>query len=82
VAERAARGVDVLKIMAGGGAMTPGTDAARPQFSAESVKAVVQEAHAHGLRVSSWRCLDHGRIGQRNLHLPLNPAAGRIVRAG
>jgi imidazolonepropionase-like amidohydrolase len=52
VAERAARGVDVVKIIASGGAMTPGTDAARPQFSADEVKIVVDEAHAHGLRVT------------------------------
>jgi imidazolonepropionase-like amidohydrolase len=53
VAERAARGVDVVKIMASGGAMTPGTDPARPQFSAEEVKVTVEEAHAHGLRVTA-----------------------------
>jgi imidazolonepropionase-like amidohydrolase len=53
VAERAARGVDIVKIMASGGANTPGTDTARPQFSAEQLRAVVAEAHARGLRVTA-----------------------------
>ncbi len=49
VRERAERGVDIVKIMASGGANTPGTDAARPQFSVEELRAVVEEAHAGGL---------------------------------
>jgi imidazolonepropionase-like amidohydrolase len=53
VRERAERGVDVVKIMASGGANTPGTDAARPQFTLEELRAVVDEAHAAGLAVTA-----------------------------
>ncbi|MGH3547003.1 MAG: amidohydrolase family protein [Pseudonocardiaceae bacterium] len=53
VRERAERGVDIVKIMASGGTHTPGTDAARAQFSAEEIRAVVDEAHACGLRVTA-----------------------------
>jgi imidazolonepropionase-like amidohydrolase len=53
VAERAQRGVDLVKIMASGGVMTPGTDVARPQFSAEELETVVHEAHARGLNVTA-----------------------------
>lgn len=53
VRERAARGVDIVKIMASGGANTPGTDAARPQFTVEELRAVVEEAHAAGLPVTA-----------------------------
>jgi imidazolonepropionase-like amidohydrolase len=53
VAERADRGVDVVKIMASGGATTPGTDVAVPQFTVEELSAVVQEAHSRGLRVTA-----------------------------
>ncbi len=53
VRERAERGVDIVKIMASGGANTPGTDAARPQFTLEELRAVVEEAHAAGLAVTA-----------------------------
>jgi len=53
VVERAERGVDIVKIMASGGLMTPGTDVARPQFSVDELMAVVTEAHARGLRVTA-----------------------------
>jgi imidazolonepropionase-like amidohydrolase len=53
VRERAERGVDVVKIMASGGAMTPGTDVTVPQFTTEELRAVVEQAHAAGLRVTA-----------------------------
>jgi imidazolonepropionase-like amidohydrolase len=53
VRERAERGADVVKIMASGGAMTPGTDLTACQFSAEELGAVVDEAHRHGLPVTA-----------------------------
>jgi imidazolonepropionase-like amidohydrolase len=53
VAERAERGVDVVKIMASGGLMTPGTDVTRPQFTDQELRAVVAEAHARGLPVTA-----------------------------
>lgn len=53
VQERADRGVDIVKIMASGGANTPGSDASRPQFTVEELEAVVTEAHAAGLPVTA-----------------------------
>src|SRR4051794_9868965 len=53
VRERAAHGVDVIKIMTSGGGMTPGTDVTRCQFSLEEVQALVDEAHRAGLPVTA-----------------------------
>jgi len=53
VRERAERGVDVIKVMASGGNMTPGSLAHEPQFDAESLRAIVDEAHRHGLPVTA-----------------------------
>lgn len=51
VAERAERRVDVVKVMASGGFLTPGTDVHRPQFTDEELRLVVDLAHAAGLPV-------------------------------
>jgi len=51
VRARAERGVDVIKVMASGGNMTPGSLAHEPQFSAGALRAIVDEAHHHGLPV-------------------------------
>jgi imidazolonepropionase-like amidohydrolase len=53
VREHAARGVDVIKVMASGGMMTPGTDVHAPQFSPAELRALVDEAHRHGLPVTA-----------------------------
>jgi imidazolonepropionase-like amidohydrolase len=53
VRERAERGADVVKIMASGGVLTPGTDVLACQFSLEEMRAVVEEAHALGLPVTA-----------------------------
>ncbi|MFD7160347.1 amidohydrolase family protein [Kribbella sp. NPDC059898] len=53
VRERAANGADVIKIMASGGVMTPGTDTMSPQFTSEELGAAVEEAHAHGLPITA-----------------------------
>lgn len=53
VRERAARGVDVVKIMASGGNLTPGTLPERAQFTLDELRAAVDEAHRHGLPVTA-----------------------------
>ncbi len=51
VAEHAARGVDVIKVMATGGMVTPGTDVYAPQFTDPELAGCVEAGHAAGLRV-------------------------------
>ena len=53
VRERADRGVDVIKVMASGGTMTPGTRQEVSQFAPHVLRAVVDEAHRLGLPVTA-----------------------------
>ena len=53
VREHVERGVDVIKIMASGGTMTPGTRQECAQFDAGVLRAAVDEAHRHGLPVTA-----------------------------
>ena len=53
VRERVERGADIVKIMASGGMMTPGTEVDRAQFAVEELAVVVDEAHASGLPVTA-----------------------------
>ncbi|HVW43472.1 MAG TPA: amidohydrolase family protein [Amycolatopsis sp.] len=53
VREHVERGVDVIKIMASGGTLTPGTHQHQAQFSVEELAAAVDEAHRHGLPVTA-----------------------------
>src|SRR5215472_2668203 len=53
VRERAERGVDVIKVMASGGNMTPGSLAYEPQFGADELQVIVDEAHRRGLPVTA-----------------------------
>ncbi|MGY1623049.1 amidohydrolase family protein [Geodermatophilus sp. SYSU D00965] len=53
VPERAERGAGVVKIMASGGLLTPGTDLAAGQFSLAELRVVVEEGHRHGLPVTA-----------------------------
>lgn len=53
VAERAARGVDVVKVMASGGMATMGTDVFGAQFSRSDLQLLVDLSHAAGLRVTA-----------------------------
>lgn len=45
--------MDVIKIMASGGHLTPGTHPDRPQFSRAELRAAVDEGHRHGLPVTA-----------------------------
>jgi imidazolonepropionase-like amidohydrolase len=49
VREHAARGVDVIKVMASGGELTPGTASHRAQYDLAELRAAVDEAHRLGL---------------------------------
>src|SRR5581483_11581063 len=62
VEARAARGVDVIKIMATGGKITAGTAPHESQFDAAALAAVVRAAHNHGLPVTAHA---HGPDGIR-----------------
>ena len=53
VREHAERGVDVIKIMASGGNLTPGTRQDLAQFPPEVLRAAVDEAHRLGLPVTA-----------------------------
>jgi imidazolonepropionase-like amidohydrolase len=52
VQERADHGVDVIKVMVSGGAMTPGTDVTACQFTQDELRVLVDEAHRAGLAVT------------------------------
>ncbi len=53
VRERLERRVDVIKIMASGGNLTPGTDVLACQFSLDELRLVVEQAHAAGMPVTA-----------------------------
>ena len=63
VREHAERGVDVIKIMATGGQLTPGSHQHLAQFTTEEMTAAVEEAHRHGLPITAHA---HGTAGIRN----------------
>ncbi|SES36097.1 Imidazolonepropionase [Pedococcus cremeus] len=63
VAERAERGVDVVKVMASGGFATPGTDQLGAQFTSEELAAMVDHAHNAGLPIVAHA---HSLLGIRN----------------
>jgi imidazolonepropionase-like amidohydrolase len=53
VNELADEGVDVIKVMATGGMMTPGSDPYHAQYTAEELAALVREAHERGRPVAA-----------------------------
>jgi imidazolonepropionase-like amidohydrolase len=63
VRERAERGVDVIKLMATGGELTPGTSSHLAQFAVDELHAAVDEAHRLGLPTTAHA---HGAAGIAN----------------
>ena len=63
VRESVARGADLIKIMATGGALTPTTDPLAPQFTVAEVAAAVREAHELGRPVTVHA---HATVGMRH----------------
>ena len=53
IAMRVDHGVDVVKVMASGGMLTPGTDQLGSQFSDEDLELIVDLSHAAGLPVTA-----------------------------
>jgi imidazolonepropionase-like amidohydrolase len=53
VRARHERGVDVIKVMASGGNMTPGSRPELSQYTLEELRALVEEAHGLGLPVAA-----------------------------
>jgi imidazolonepropionase-like amidohydrolase len=62
VRERVKAGVDVIKVMASGGNMTPRTNPFEPQFTVEELSAGVAEAHRLNRKVTAHA---HGIAGVR-----------------
>jgi imidazolonepropionase-like amidohydrolase len=70
VRAHAERGVDVIKIMASGGNLTPGSDPGRSQFGLDELRAAVHEAHRRGLPIVAHA---HGTQAIRDaLHAGVN----------
>ncbi|MBV9325603.1 MAG: amidohydrolase family protein [Chloroflexi bacterium] len=63
VRTRVKSGVDVIKIMATGGHMTPGTNPSQPQYTVAELQAAVEEAHRLGRSVTAHA---HGPAGIAN----------------
>jgi imidazolonepropionase-like amidohydrolase len=63
VRARVKAGVDVIKIMATGGHMTPGTNPSLPQYTVAEMRAAVDEAHRLGRLVTAHA---HGPAGIGN----------------
>lgn len=53
VRERAERGADLVKVMVTGGDLTPGSDPYSVQYGRDELRAIVDEAHHHGLPVTA-----------------------------
>jgi len=60
VRDHGARGVDLIKVMVTGGEITPGSVPYLSQYGPDELRAIAEEAHAHGLRVTGHA---HGAQG-------------------
>jgi imidazolonepropionase-like amidohydrolase len=63
VREEIAAGADVIKVIASGGVLTPGTSPDDPQMTVEELQAAVDEAGRQGRRVAAHA---HGATGMKN----------------
>ena len=71
LADHIERGVDVVKVMASGGMLTPGTDPTGTQFTPEELRTIVEVSHEAGLQVlahthslaGAWHALEAGCDG-------------------
>ncbi len=63
VREHVDHGVDVIKIMASGGNLTPGSAQHLAQFTVEELRVAVEEAHRNGLAITAHA---HATAGIRN----------------
>ncbi|MGC8695740.1 MAG: amidohydrolase family protein [Conexivisphaera sp.] len=63
VREQIKAGVDVIKLMASGGGLSPQDDPRFPQFTVDEISAIVHEAHSKGRRVAAHSQSD---VGTRN----------------
>lgn len=68
VRNRAARGCDVVKVMANGGVMTPGSNSLHQQYDQSDLRLIADEAHRLGLTVAA--------------HAHAAPAIADVVDAG
>ncbi|WP_329586694.1 amidohydrolase family protein [Kitasatospora sp. NBC_01250] len=97
VRERHERGCEVVKVMASGGHMTPGTFMHLPQYPTEDLRAVVDEAHRLGMRTATHvhsaeataRVLDAGFDTLEHLTFftedgprPTSPLVERVIGSG
>lgn len=60
VREQLKIGADCIKLIATGGVLTPGAVVGNDQLSEEEMRAAVEEAHTHGLRVAAHAIGAHG----------------------
>lgn len=63
VRQQVKAGVDLIKVMATGGGLTPGSNMAAPQYSVNELTALVDDAHRLNRRVAAHA---HGTAGIRN----------------
>ena len=85
LAEHVERGVDVVKVMASGGMLTPGTDPTGVQFTPDDLRLIVDTAHEAGRQVlahthslaGAWHALDAGCDGLE--HFSCISDAGPVI---
>jgi imidazolonepropionase-like amidohydrolase len=85
LADHIERGVDVVKVMASGGMLTPGTDPTGIQLTPEDLRTIVETTHGAGLQVlahthsraGAWHALEAGCDGLE--HFTCISDAGPVI---